>query len=103
MTSLLEQHQEAILALCREYSVTRLEVFGSAARDDFDPQRSDLDFLVTFAPLPPGEKADAYFGFLAALEDLFGRPIDLVEPGAVKNPYVRRTIDRHRQTLYAAA
>lgn len=103
MTPPVQSHQDALRALCAAHRVARLELFGSAARDDFDPGRSDLDFLVTFAPLPSAEKASAYFGLLNALEDLFGRPIDLVEAGAVKNPYVRRTIDRHRRLVYAAA
>ena len=55
-------HREELRDLCRRFHVRRLEVFGSAARGDFDPARSDLDFLVEFQPLPPGAYADAVFG-----------------------------------------
>ena len=40
--------------LCQRFRVERLELFGSATRDDFDPDRSDFDFLVEFLPLQPG-------------------------------------------------
>lgn len=48
MHPIIEQHREGLEAACREYGVRRLELFGSAARDDFDEERSDLDFLVVF-------------------------------------------------------
>jgi predicted nucleotidyltransferase len=79
------RHKDAIAELCRRHGVTRLEVFGSAARgEDFDPARSDADFLVQFTP-------DARFdnaGFLdlrEALERLLGRSVDLVDRPAIEN------------------
>lgn len=95
-------HQPGIEAICRQYRVRRLDVFGSAARaTDFDPQTSDADFLVEFDPdARPG--LNSYFGAKAALESLLGRPVDLVEAGAVRNPYVLQDIDRCRETIYAA-
>jgi uncharacterized protein len=104
MVSLLETHQETLGQLCQTYGVKELRVFGSAARQsDFDPKRSDIDFLVTFQENPPGGRARAYFGLLFALETLLERPVDLVEAEAVKNPYVKRSMEQHQQTLYAAA
>ena len=47
-TTLLEEHQAQIADICRTFRVRRLDVFGSAVRDDFDPARSDVDFLVEF-------------------------------------------------------
>ena len=92
-----------LTALCRRYDVARLEVFGSAARGgDFDPRRSDADFLVEFKPesrLPPLEQ---FFGLADALEQLLGRPVDLVEPGAIKNPFILAGINRSREVVYAA-
>ena len=100
----LEQHREAIIALCRQYQVQRLEVFGSAATGDFDPETSDFDFLVEFAAMAPGAQARAYLGLLAALEDLTGRRIDLVEVQArsLKNPYFAASVEESRLVLYAA-
>jgi len=103
MIRLIENNREAIENLCTLYRVQRLEVFGSALTDkSFHSERSDLDFLVEFLPLRQGEYADAYFGLLEALEELFHRHIDLVMPGAIKNPYFLESVNKNRKVLYAA-
>ena len=94
--------REQVTALCRQYQVQRLELFGSALREDFNLDRSDLDFLVEFEPLPTGRYAKTYFGFLAALEGLFQRPVDLVVASAIRNPYFRESVERNKTLLYAA-
>lgn len=96
------QHRAEIAAICQRYGIQRLEVFGSAARvTDFDWERSDADFLVEFAPgVHPG--LHTIFGAKADLETLLGREVDLVEAGAVRNPYVLASINRHREAVYAA-
>jgi predicted nucleotidyltransferase len=66
----------------------RLDVFGSALRDDFEPGRSDIDLLVDFGPLSAFEKPDAYFGLLDALRTILGAEVDLVMVGALKNRYL---------------
>ena len=98
----IAQHRPGIAAICQRYGIRRLEVFGSAARaSDFDPAHSDADFLVEFAPdVQPG--LDTFFGAKSALEDLLGRGVDLVEFGAVRNPYVLASINHSREALYAA-
>ena len=98
----IAQHRSGISAICQRYGISRLEVFGSAARaDDFDPATSDADFLVEFAPdIQPG--LQTFFGAKADLEKLLGRGVDLVEIGAVRNPYVLASINRNREAVYAA-
>lgn len=59
------------------YPLKRLELFGSASRDDFDLEKSDLDFLVAFGETHSRGAFDRYFGLKEALEQLFQRPIDL--------------------------
>ena len=98
----VEEKREQIAALCRQFHVRRLALFGSAVGDGFDPQRSDLDFLVEFEPLCPGTYANAYFGLIEALERLFARSVDLVEADSVRNPYFRQEIESRQETLYAA-
>jgi len=102
MERLVADHQDEIAALCRRFRVRRLELFGSAATGSFDPASSDVDFTVEFAELRPGEWADAYFGLKERLEALLGRPVDLVMPSAVTNPYLLRAIEASRTQLYAA-
>lgn len=96
------QHRSGIAAICRRYRIHRLDVFGSAARgDDFDPVRSDVGLLVEFAP---GVQAGlhTFYGAKTALEQLLGHQVDLVEPAALRNPYVLADINRSRETIYAA-
>jgi predicted nucleotidyltransferase len=100
---MIEASRSELIDLCDRYGVRRLALFGSALRDDFDPGRSDLDLLVEFSPTSPQEHAEAYFGLLENLESLFGRRVDLLELGAVRNPYLRREIEEQQETLYAAA
>jgi hypothetical protein len=102
MHPVVANHLAEIAAICRRDHVRRLELFGSAARDDFDASRADVDFIVEFEPDFPGKALDTYFGLKSALETLLGRPVDLVEPGAVRNPYVRAGIDRSREKLFVA-
>ncbi|MSQ14624.1 MAG: hypothetical protein EXR50_02000 [Dehalococcoidia bacterium] len=101
MQPIIESHKEEISALCRRFYVRRLEVFGSAVRDDFDPAHSDVDLLVELDPVAP-KSFDLYFGFKEAMEALLGRPVDLVQVGAVKNPYLRAAIEASKQVVYAA-
>lgn len=98
----IAQHRSGISAICQRYHISRLEVFGSAARaDDFNPASSDVDFWVEFAPDVRPSLA-TFFGAKADLEQLLGRGVDLVEPGAVRNPYILASINRNREAIYAA-
>ena len=102
MIDILEKKREAIARACRRYGVTRLDVFGSALRDDFKPDESDLDLLVEFGPMESYARVDAYFGLLEELRSLLGSKIDLVMAGAVKNSYIAMDIERTRRMFYAA-
>jgi hypothetical protein len=102
MQAFIETKQTELASLCRRYHVRRLELFGSAVAGDFEPATSDLDFLVEFEELDPPAYADAYFGLRESLSALFQRPVDLVSPTAVRNPYFLRSIERSRALLYAA-
>lgn len=83
------------------YGVRRLVLFGSALSEQFDETRSDVDFLVEFAP---GVESyfEAYFGFKETLETLVGRPVDLVTSRALDNPYFAASVRRSSEELYAA-
>lgn len=102
MESSVAEHHDEIAEICRRYRVHRLELFGSAVGNGFDPQRSDMDFLVEFEPLAEGEHADAYFGLRESLVLLFARPVDLVMTQAIRNRYFLQAIEPTRTLLYAA-
>ena len=102
MNKCIESNRGQLTELCVRYRVRRLDIFGSAVSDEFDPAASDLDFLVEFEDLRAGQYADAYFGLLEALQELFDRPIDLLMASAITNPYLMRHIEESRTLLYAA-
>ena len=102
MNALIESKRSEIEELCRRYHVRQLWIFGSAAREDFDPGRSDVDFLVEFQDIKRHGFNDVYWLLMEALEDLLGRHVDLIEPAAIRNDIFRREVDRTRVPLYAA-
>ncbi len=102
MEPIIDQHRGEITELCRRYRMLRLELFGSAVSDSFDPRRSDLDFLVEFESLADGEHTDAYFGLKKSLTALFARPVDLVMMRAIRNRYFLEAIEPTRTLLFAA-
>ena len=101
MSGLIDQHRDAIAALCRRYGVRRLDLFGSAARADFDPDKSDFDFFSEFDS-DPNDLADRFFGLLEGLQAILDRKVDLVSSQDVHNPYFLQVANRDPVTLYAA-
>lgn len=103
MTPIVEHKQAEIAALCRELGVTRLALFGSALRSDFDPEHSDIDLLVA---LPETENAaryaDTWLTLHDGLEKLLGRRVDLVSESALTNPHFRKRVLESRRSLYAS-
>jgi predicted nucleotidyltransferase len=100
MIRLIEEQRAQIQALCRQFGVLRLDLFGSAATGAFDPEKSDLDFIATFANTRSPGYADRYFAFADALEALFGRRVDLLTERSIRNAYFRQTIEDSRQSVY---
>ena len=100
MIGFAQKKQAELVALCCKFKVKRLELFGSATGTGFDQTKSDIDFLIEFESSTPSEHADRYFGLLAALQELFGRNVDLVEIGAVRNPFFKKDIESSRELVY---
>ena len=102
MVAIIDSRMNELEDLCRKHRVRRLEVFGSAADGTFDPERSDIDFLVEYEEQTPNEHYEAYFGLWEDLQALFDRKIDLVEPGTIHNPFVLRRVNESRKKVYDA-
>ncbi len=102
MVAIIDSRLNELENLCRKHRVRRLEVFGSAADGTFDPALSDMDFLVEYEELQPGEHYEAYFGLWEDLTPLFGRKIDLVDPESIRNPFVLRRVNESRKLVYDA-
>ena len=101
MQAFIADKLEEIAALCREHHVKRQALFGSAARDDFDPERSDVDLLVEFRDGSLEQRTD-FFTVRGAFVALFSREVDLVDYRVVKNPVLKRHIAEEGVLLYAA-
>jgi hypothetical protein len=92
-----------VRALCEKYRVKRLTLFGSAVKGTFDPETSDLDFVVEFEWDPdPLERGRRYNELWEELKDVFDRPIDLIVASTLKNPFIVQSIDAANVELYAA-
>lgn len=100
LTAELESKHGALVALCRKYGVSRLDVFGSGATEEWRPGESDLDFVVAFRARSEQGLADRYLRLAEDLEALFGRPVDLLTERTIRNPYFRRNVDATRTSVY---
>ncbi len=97
--SIVEEEKDKILALCDKYKVESLFVFGSVLNSTFR-KSSDIDFMVNFKNISLYDYADNYFELKSALESLLKRKIDLLEDKAIKNPYLRESIDSSKKLIY---
>lgn len=96
----VQAKRDEIAALCREFGVRRLDIFGSAVTEDFDVERSDVDVLIEVDP--EHLTLANYFGLRQGLQRILGRPVDVVDAGALRNPYVKSEVMATRELLYAA-
>jgi hypothetical protein len=102
MIELLQKNRPEIEQLCRRHHVRRLELFGSAVKDNIDKTSSDIDLLVEFESLEQGAYADHYFDLLEDLQALLGMNVDLVVSRSIKNPYFLESVKCSSELLYAA-
>ncbi len=96
----LSGYRSSLRELCDSLSVKRLELVGSAAREDFQPESSDIDVLIEFE----GNHAlfDRYFELKFGLESIFGRKVDVIQTAAVRNPHLRASLQQDRIAVYEA-
>lgn len=102
MIPLITQHSDDIAEICRRHHVKRLELFGSAAVGDFDPNTSDLDFLVEFDESDDFSLFQTRKDLTQGLESLFNRSVDLVIFTNVENPYFRKSVESTREPIFEA-
>jgi len=95
----IDIQKEKIDSFCRKWKIREFSLFGSVLRDDFRPD-SDIDILVEFEP-DHGWSLYEVVDMEDELKALFGRDVDLVMKGGLKNPFRRREILRSREVVYA--
>jgi predicted nucleotidyltransferase len=97
--NIVERQIDSVKQLCDRYKVKSLYLFGSALTDRFS-DKSDVDLLVEFKRMALKNYADNYFDFKYSLQDTLNREVDLLENKAIKNPYLRHSIDRNKKLIY---
>jgi len=97
--TILQNHIAAIHQLCSTYKVKHLYAFGSVLTENFNDD-SDVDLMVDFEPIDVYSYADNYFDFKFSLQDILKRPVDLLEEKAIKNLYLKQSINQQRQLIY---
>lgn len=103
MNRIIEEKLPELKRLCEKHSVQTLYLFGSAATDSMTSE-SDIDFMISFqSDLPLSRYTNNYFDLIDALEELFDRPIDLLTEKYIRNPILKRSIDRSKQLIYGRA
>ena len=83
----------------RRWKITEFSLFGSVLREDFGPG-SDVDVLVSFEENATWSLFDLV-EVKAELGEIFGREVDLVEKGSLRNPFRRHAIMSGREVIYA--
>lgn len=100
MSDVFDQKQQKIAAVCKQFGIQKLFVFGSALRDDYRPGESDVDLLVEFQAMDITKRVHVYFDVLSALKEVFQSDVDLIMHGAVKNRIIAKEIDRTKRLVY---
>jgi predicted nucleotidyltransferase len=93
--------RDAIARVCRAHGVSRLRMFGSATTDRFDPEHSDVDFLVEFTP-GSADPFDDYFGLKEDLELLLDRDVDIVMKDALRNPHLLEQMSDNAVVIFVS-
>lgn len=96
----LEKYRAEIDELCKTYKVKNLYAFGSVLTENFNDE-SDIDLIVDFYVIGVEDYADNYFDFKFSLQEIFNRPVDLLEERAIKNPYFRQNMNKKMQLIFS--
>ena len=97
--NIIDRNIDAIYDLCKRHNVRQLFAFGSVLTIRFK-KNSDIDLIVDFEGVELYDYADNYFDFKNSLESIFNREVDLLEDKAIRNPYLRKSIDSSKQLIY---
>ena len=96
---LIDSNKDKLIELCINHKVKELYLFGSVLTERFQDS-SDIDMLIQFYQVDLMDYFDNYMDLKEKLEQLFNRPVDLVENQAIRNPIFRRIVDREKQLIY---
>lgn len=95
----IDTNKDRLFEICDNHKVKELYLFGSALTGKFH-ESSDIDLLIQFYQVDLNDYFDNYMDLKEKLEELFNRPVDLIENQAIRNPIFRRVVDREKQLIY---
>ena len=99
MDQILISNLDKIKASMKLHHVKDAYAFGSVCTANFT-DKSDIDFLVNFYEMEPGDYADNYFNLLYQLSDILKRDIDLLTGNSLKNPYFIKVVNHSKALIY---
>ena len=97
--NIIKQHSEQIKKVCSRHKVDQMFVFGSVLTKDFN-ENSDVDFLIKFGEIDLYDYFENLLNLKESLENILHRKIDILEVQAVKNPYLKKSIDNSKLLIY---
>ena len=97
--NIIEQNSEQIKKVCSKHKVDQMFVFGSVLTKEFN-ENSDVDFLVKFGKIDLYDYFENLLNLKENLENILQRKIDILEIQAVKNPYLKKSIDNSKLLIY---
>jgi predicted nucleotidyltransferase len=92
--------QKKIYDFCMKWEISEMSLFGSVLSENFSPD-SDIDVLVSFK----GDAGWGLFDFVDMIDELkaiFGRKVDMIEKGSLRNPFRKQAILENNEVIYAA-
>jgi predicted nucleotidyltransferase len=95
----LDKYTSKVSELCKQYNVKKLFAFGSVLTDKFN-EKSDVDLIVDFDKTAVKDHFLNYFDFKYSLENVFGRPVDLLVEQPIRNSYLRKSIENSKVMSY---
>ena len=98
--TIIKEKYTDFVALCKAHKVDKMYAFGSSITHHFDSHTSDIDIVVKVDIADPADRGDALLSLWDHLEVLFERKVDLLTEDSIRNPYLKRNIDRTKQLIY---
>lgn len=92
-------HSNEFISLCKEHCVGKLYAFGSSTRSDFNDE-SDIDLIVEIDSNDPLQKGEYLLSLWDKFETFFHRKVDLLTSNTIKNPYLKKNIEKSKVLIY---
>ena len=95
----LKPYESEIKIICDSLNLKKLALFGSSTSESFNAA-SDVDVLVEFGSSENENLFDTYFKLKEGLENIFHRQVDIIVENSIKNPFLKKSVDSTKRTIY---